>query len=163
MDFRTRRKDGIVFPLGSGKKYHRQDDYVKSPMMQHIEPDTEDEDENYDMLLEEEQEQMRQEEAKKEKQKAQQMRKLQNPSFTSTISAKSDVKKLMHANDSKVNKQKEFNTYKKRLDRDLTEVYIREDKKSDNRREKALQKSERMEAKAKKLQQKSQQIKGEYK
>jgi hypothetical protein len=119
MNFRTRRKDGVIFPLSNGKVYQKQDDYEQE-----------------------------------EKKKAQEMRRLEKPSFTTRYDAKSDVKKLMRADDSKLDKQKEFETYKKKLDRDMQLTYIKEDKRADKRREKAQKKEE-------KLEEKSQQISGD--
>ncbi len=120
MNFRTRRKDKVVFPIRNGKEYHKEDDYEQE-----------------------------------EKKKVQQMRRLEKPSFTTRYDAKSDVKKLMRADDCKLDKQKEFETYKKKLDRDMQLTYIKEDKRADKRRERAINKAE-------KLEEKSQQISGDY-
>jgi len=162
MDFRTRRKDGIVFPIGSGKEIRKTDDWKRD--ISEIEEQVTTEDPEYLEQLQEE-EQMKQEEARKqeEKKKAQQMRKLENPSFSSRLDTKSDVKKLMRANDSQVDKEKNFEKYKQRLNRDLTETYIKEDKRADKRRERAITKAEKLQQKSVKLQQNSEQLKGDYK
>ena len=166
MDFRTRRKDGIVFPIGGGKEYHKKDDWVRNESEADLTPEIDDpNDEGYIQQLQEEEELKREEERtrEQEKKKAQQIRKLENPSFSSHLDTKSDVKKLMRANDSQVDKEKNFEKYKQRLNRDLTETYIKEDKRADKRRERAITKAEKLQQKSEKLQQKSQQLKGEYK
>jgi hypothetical protein len=154
MDFRTRRKDGVVFPIGNEKQYRRVDDY---------EPELDDPgDEDYDLQLQVEEarkEELKQEQREKEKK----LRKLENPSFSSRIDTKGDVKKLMRANDSQVNKEKNFEKYKTRLNRDMELTYIKEDQRADKRRERAINKAEKLQEKSIKLEQKSQQIKGEYK
>jgi hypothetical protein len=166
MKFLTRHKDKQVFPIGNGREIRRDDDYVpESDVMKHKESEPEIElddpnDEDYALMLKEEQ--ARKEELKEEQRKRKELQKLQKPSYVSKASAKSDVKKLMRSDDSKVNKEKEFSTYKKRLDRDLTETYLKEDRKSDKRREHALSKAEKLEQKSQKLEEKSKVLKGKY-
>jgi len=161
MDFRTRRKDEIVFPIGSGKEIRKTDDWKRDePELDPNPEDTDPNDEEYLQQLAEEEQINREEELKAEqKKKEKQLHKSETPSFFSRLDTKSDVKKLMRADDSKVNKQKEFDIYKKKLDRDITETYLKEDRKADNRRERAITKAEKLQQKSEKLQQKSEQLK----
>ena len=164
MDFRTRRKDGIIFPIDSGKEIRKTDDWVRDES--ELDPNPEDTDPNDEEYLQqlEEEEQMRKEELRKqeERKKSQEMHKLENPSFSSRLDTKSDVKKLMRTNSSQVDKEKNFDKYKQRLNRDLTETYIKEDKRADKRRERAINKAQKLQEKSEKMQKKSEQIKGEY-
>ena len=149
MQFRKRHSDGQVFPIGEGREHRIVDDY-KQP-----EPEIGDDETSYAESEAEYQESVKEEEElkKEQQQKEQDLRKAENPSFVTRHTVKSDVKKMMRSDDSKIDKSKNFDKYKTRLDRDMTLKHVKEAQRTDRKREKAITKAEKYEEKAEKLKQ----------
>lgn len=151
MEFRRRHDDGRVFPIGEGREHRVIDDY-QPPEESEDKTSYEESEAEYEASVKEEEEQKKEEEEEKErKRREKELRKAENPSYFTKANAKSDVKHLMRADDSKADKQKNFDRYKQRLDRSVNLTHIKEDEKADRRREKAISKAEKYEEKAEKL------------
>ena len=146
MQFRKRHDTGQAFPIGEGKEHRIIDDYRVE--------DTEDTTSYQESEAEYNESVKEEEELKKEQQqKERDLRKAENPSFVTRHSVKSDVKKMMRSDDSKIDKSKNFDKYKTRLDRDMTLTHVKEAQRTDRKREKAITKAERYEEKSEKLRQ----------
>jgi len=152
-EFRTKGigKNRQVFPVGGGKEYRRQYDY-QPPKESEDKTSYKESEVEYEASVKEEEAQKEEEEREK-KRKEQELRKAENPSYYTKSIVKSDIKKLERADDSKINKEKNFQKYKTRLDRTMDITHAKEDERVDRRREKAISKVERLEEKSEKIKQ----------
>ena len=150
-DFRS-KKDGTHYPISSGsKEYRKQYDYQPPEESEDKTSYEESEIENEASVKEEESQ--KEEEERETKRKEQELHRAENPSYATRSNIKFDLKKLERADDSKINKEKNYQKYKTRLDRSLDIAYAKEDEKVDRRREKAISKVERLQEKSEKIKQ----------
>ena len=125
-DFRTRRKDGQVFPVRSGKVFRQIDDYEPSEKKPSEETPSE------EKVLEE----------KLQKEKAKKKHKSKKPSFTTKSSVKSDIKKIMRDENSGEHGAKDYVHYRRKLNHYAEKKYKKENKKAKRQRKKELKKEQ---------------------
>ena len=125
-EFRTRRKDKQVFPVGEGREIRREDDYGKKYHPEESPPE--------EKVLEE---------------KAQKKHKLEKPSFSTRSNMHRDIKNMMRKEGSDEYGSKDYLNYRKKLGRDADRTYSRENRKAKKRRKKKMKKEEKQREKQK--------------
>ena len=116
-DFRTRKKDGQVFPISSGKEFRQVDDY--KPL----------------------EESLSEEKVLGEKMKKKY--KPEKPSFSTRSGVKHDIKHMMQKEDSDEHGSKDYIHYKRKLGNYAEKRYKKENKKAKRRRKKELKKEQK--------------------